>query len=233
MEEESELELRKACESGDVDTVQRLIRDNVEDINIDCADSNGQTPLHFASYSGHTNVVHLLIHSGANIHCTINIGCTPLHMACWQGHTDTVLLLLEKGANVHRRTKFGRTALHGACRSCLNDPKHKVDVLRVLFDWGANVDCQDNDGDTPLHEAARYDTEVSMATVRFLVLEMGANLASKNNDGMIPLDRAREMKNKRMEDLLTLLCEVLHATSIYSIVRDNPTLDPLSKLRAL
>ncbi|RPB21249.1 ankyrin, partial [Terfezia boudieri ATCC MYA-4762] len=59
------------------------------------------TALYSAAYSGHADVVRLLLEKGANIEATrSDDGATALDSAAYSGHADVVRLLLEKGANI-------------------------------------------------------------------------------------------------------------------------------------
>ena len=47
--------------------------------NVNYADKNGETPLHWACYNGHTEVAIALIGKGANVNYADKNGWTPLH----------------------------------------------------------------------------------------------------------------------------------------------------------
>jgi len=75
------------------------------DIDLNCVDYGGQTPLHVAAQQGLRDVVECLLDNGADIDVQDENGFTPLHDAADEGyynsnsHTDTVKLLLDRGAN--------------------------------------------------------------------------------------------------------------------------------------
>lgn len=82
---------------------------------LDCTDDRfGGTPLHWAAFNGHLNVVELLVSRGAPIDATNNDGRTPLIMASAKGHRKVVRYLLTKGAHIGTADKDGRTALDWA-----------------------------------------------------------------------------------------------------------------------
>lgn len=56
-------------------------------------DSNGWTPLHFAAFNGHKDVVELLLASRADVNAKDNEGYTPLHWAAERGREDVVEFL--------------------------------------------------------------------------------------------------------------------------------------------
>ena len=50
-------------------------------VDIQCTNRNGSTPLHFASYGGHTEAVQVLLSNGADPNIKDNSGNTPLDWA--------------------------------------------------------------------------------------------------------------------------------------------------------
>ena len=77
---------------------------------------DGGTPLHFAAYNGHMDMVRLLLENGANTEAMRrDDGGTPLDSAAYNGQTDIVRLLLEEGANIEAtRSDDGSTPLDSA-----------------------------------------------------------------------------------------------------------------------
>lgn len=65
------------------------------------------TPLHFASFYGHNNVVKKLLKAGANIEAKEFEGFTPLLFASQEGRLEIVLKLLRCGADYESITNKG------------------------------------------------------------------------------------------------------------------------------
>jgi ankyrin repeat protein len=74
------------------------------------------TPLAYAAYQGHDEIVHLLIERGARVDGDadqdegLTYVNTPLMMAAIQGHHETAVALLRRGANARIRVRGGHTA---------------------------------------------------------------------------------------------------------------------------
>ena len=80
--------------------------------DVNAKDDNGWTPLHFAVYYGHKEIVELLIAKGADVNAKDKNGWTPLHLAAENGRKQVAELLIAKGADVNAKDKNGWTPLH-------------------------------------------------------------------------------------------------------------------------
>ena len=74
-------------------------------------DFEGRTPLHIASWQGHTAMVELLLRYNADVNATDREQRTPLQSAAWQGHERVVWLLLKAGARSDQPCAQGATPL--------------------------------------------------------------------------------------------------------------------------
>jgi ankyrin repeat protein len=110
---------------------------------------NGCTPLHFASWNGHVDVISALLEAGAEVDRSDSQGCTPLFRAADSGDLRSVLLLQTSGADNDHTDNEGFTPLHVATQ------KGHADVITALLEAGANPACTaTKDGITPLFIAA-------------------------------------------------------------------------------
>ncbi|OIW25038.1 hypothetical protein CONLIGDRAFT_583453, partial [Coniochaeta ligniaria NRRL 30616] len=117
--------------------------------DIEAKEHRDLTPLLWAAFHGHKNIVQLLLKKGANIEAKDYRNRTPLLWAACRGCEDVVQLLLEKGANIEAKDYWNLTPLlWAACRGC-------EDVVQLLLERGANIEARDPDGETPLLLAAR------------------------------------------------------------------------------
>ena len=71
----------------------------------------GHTPLYFAALNGNTEILKILIQSGAFIHAESIDGTTALHTTCFHGHMETAKILLANNAIIDKQDKYLRTPL--------------------------------------------------------------------------------------------------------------------------
>ena len=101
----------KAAQTGVLELVKELHELCGDDI-LCIRDEDQYTPLHRASYNGHTDVVEYLLYSGANIQARTIDGWQPLHCACRWNKYRAASILLQNGALVNSKTNGGQTPLH-------------------------------------------------------------------------------------------------------------------------
>ena len=103
--------LHLAANNGDLKLVQLLLDYGLD---VDSLDEYGNTPLIYASRSGHRrapSIARLLIERGADPNTRGIVGCTPLHEALEWGRIEIARLLIEHGANVEAKNNCGKTPL--------------------------------------------------------------------------------------------------------------------------
>ena len=92
-------DLMKAAESGEADTVKKLLDAGAD---VEAIDRKiGFTALSHGAYSGGEDVVSLLLEHGADVNRQDNLGCPPLFYAVMRGRFHTAKLLLDKGADIN------------------------------------------------------------------------------------------------------------------------------------
>ena len=101
----------KAAETGVLDAIKELYSFCGPEI-LAVRDGDMYTPLHRASYNGHTPVVSFLLSEGADIEARTIDGWQPLHCACRWNKVEVASLLLQNGACVNTQTNGGQTPLH-------------------------------------------------------------------------------------------------------------------------
>lgn len=91
--------LQDAALSGDVQTVQAILDDRPELVNMIWA---GSPPLIEAAQAGQLDVVQLLIANGADVNVVTPFGGqTPIMAACLGGQTQVTEVLIQAGAEVN------------------------------------------------------------------------------------------------------------------------------------
>lgn len=159
---------------GDSSRVRQLIK---QGLDVNAAQPDGMTALHWAAQRGDAGGAQMLIYAGARVDAvTRNGNYTPLHLAARNGRSAAVKALLAAGADVNTTTTTGAvTALHFAASN--GDPA----TVTALLDKGAPVDTREGAwGQTPLMWAASANRLAALD----ILIKRGANLelASKIED---------------------------------------------------
>jgi ankyrin repeat protein len=137
----------EAARRGDREAVRALLKAGAD---VNAAEGDGTTALHWAARSGDADLVQMLVSAGANVRATTRLGAyTPLMMAAQAGHSAAVAALLAGGADVEARTTTGTTPLMFAAQS--GDTR----TATMLVEGGAKVDARESAMEqTPLMFAA-------------------------------------------------------------------------------
>ncbi len=158
-----------AAMRGDKAAVQKLITQKAD---VNAAQNDGATALHWAVYRGDKELVGMLVRAGANPKAANRQGSTPLWLASINGDAAIIAGLLEAGADANEKLPLGRTPLMIAART------GSVDAIKTLLDNGADVNAKETQrGTTPLMWAA---DEGHSAAVQLLI-ERGADIKAKSN----------------------------------------------------
>lgn len=126
---------------------------------------HGWTALIWAARNGQTEIVSLVLDSGANINAITKDGFTALVHAIENKHIDTAHLLLERGANPN--------LVEGDCSPALPiAAKHGlVDLVQAILERGGNINALDNFG----HIALSNAIVSNHAETLLLLLQRGAD----------------------------------------------------------
>lgn len=189
-----------AAMRGDRTAVQRLI-DAGGDVN--AAQADGATALHWAAYHGDAELTRLLLAAGANPSVANRNGSTPMWLAASRGDAETLAALLASGADANEALPLGRRPLMLAARS------GSVDAVRVLLEHGADPNAREEQrGTTALMQAA----DQGHADVIAVLVEHGADVAARSapvfRDGRTAaLGHAEDPRDAVRRQVLSILCE--------------------------
>jgi ankyrin repeat protein len=154
-----------AAMRGDVEAVRALLKQGAD---VNAAQGDGMTALHWAAERGSAEIVQLLVRAGATLDPrTRNAGYTPLHLASRGGHVDAVRALLQAKSDPAIATESGAaTALHLAAVS------GSAPTVQLLLDHGADPNTREAEwGQTPL----TFATAMNRLQVMKVLLERGAD----------------------------------------------------------
>lgn len=101
------MDIYVCCGYGDLKRLQELI---TEGANINEKDTDGWTPLHYASRNGHLKIVKKLIKYQANANVQNNFGNIPIYFAGSHGHLEIVKELIDH-SDLSIKNNYGRTVL--------------------------------------------------------------------------------------------------------------------------
>lgn len=170
----AEAPLADAAERGDRAAVRELIERRT---NLNQAQVDGMTALHWASYRDDLETAKLLINAKADVQIANRYGVTPLSLACANGNEFLVELLLGAGADPNTKLRGGETALMTAART------GKLGSVKALLSRGAEVDAKERRGQTALMWAA----DEGHADVVETLIKAGADFQTPLKSGFTPL----------------------------------------------
>ena len=181
-------------------------------VDVNTEDEFGFTPLHFAAWVGHKEIVELLIENGSDVNAKIVSGpiqgSTPLDLATLFNQSEIAALLRKHGG----KTKKELEAAEPVAETVKPEPPTaeapdisihyaaevgNIEAVKQHLAAGTEVNAKAS-GWTPLAVAAhRGHKEVAE-----LLITKGADVNAKDNNGGTPLDVAIQLKRTEIADLL-------------------------------
>ncbi|MCY4508096.1 MAG: ankyrin repeat domain-containing protein [Acidobacteria bacterium] len=201
----ADVPLVAAVKAGDTGRLGALI-DAGADVN--AAEPDGTTPLHWAAYGGDVEATRLLLAAGAVANSGNRYGVRALSLAAMAGSSGVVEALLDAGANPNSTLTEGETALMTAARA------GNAEVVELLLDAGADPNAHEGwKGQTALMWAA---AEGHAAVVPTLV-RYGADVGARSERGFTALlFAAREGRTDVVQTLLEAGADLDEQISINS-----------------
>jgi ankyrin repeat protein len=157
-----------AAKNADKETLRALIS---KKIDVNAAEADGTTALHWAAYRDEVDSADLLIRAGAKVNAVTDLGVTPLYNAAQNGSTAMVTKLLSAGSDPNLALLSGETPLMVAARS------DKPAVVEALIAKGANLNARGTRGQTALMWAASQEHPDVVKTL----LVHGADIHAKSD----------------------------------------------------
>lgn len=152
--------LHWAAGSGQLDTVDYILRQKVDVDQRATKDSKGRTALHYACRNGHVAVARFLVENGANLRSQGKKGVTPFQLAVWQNRLPICRFLVEEcGLDPRSEVNdFQCSLVHwlGLIPETRSGPDG-IDILplaRWLDAQGVDFQATQKQGHTALHKAA-------------------------------------------------------------------------------
>jgi len=195
----------------------------IEDYNnryLNKKDDMQKTALIWAAISGYTQIIKLLIESGANLNEKDAEKKTALMNAAYYGKVESTKTIIDEIVKNRKKIKDkdkiikynneylnikddyeGKTALMWAIH--YGDLK-RLDILKIIIETGANINEKDKNGNTALMLAVTNNNLTNIIRLLFikLLIDNGANLDEKNDEGKTAIILASQMGNIEVVELL-------------------------------
>ena len=133
-----DLRLIDAVKLQDSTAVHQLLDASVD---VNAAQSDGATALHWAVYLDDLELAHLLVEAGADAGAANTHGVVPLTLACTNANAAMVDLLLAAGADAKAAVGTGETVLMSCART--GNPE----AVAALLAHGADVNAAESEED--------------------------------------------------------------------------------------
>ncbi|KAF7556987.1 hypothetical protein G7Z17_g1065 [Cylindrodendrum hubeiense] len=146
-------------------------------VNLNLEDSQGWTPLRWATAHGQLKIVEMLLRAEAEVDARDKDGWTALRWAAHRGHKIIVKLLIRHEASIETPSSDQWTLLRWAAQ------EGREDIIRLLVEMRVNLNATGVDGLTPLRWAVDYDRTITA----WLLIQAHADINKPDNKGMTPL----------------------------------------------
>jgi ankyrin repeat protein len=166
--------LADAIEKNDLAAIRALIADS----DVNAAQADGTTPLHWAARHDEVSTAKALLAARADSNAKNRYGVTPLSLACKNGSEAMVNLLLEAGADPNAALPGGETPLMTAART------GKIGAVKALLAHGANVNAKLSQGGQTAMMWAAADGHADVVEA---LIAAGADFKTPLDSGFTPM----------------------------------------------
>jgi ankyrin repeat protein len=178
-------EVADAAQKGDLAAVKKLIQQKA---NVNAAQVDGATALHWAVYRNDAQIADLLIRAGADVKVVNSEGVTPLSMAALYGNAAMIDKLIKAGADARQRGPNGESMVMLAARN--GNPQ----ALTVLIEAGADVNAREPVRGTT---ALMWAVEQKHPEAVKVLLAAGADATAKSGGAGLPRNYMAPRLNQR------------------------------------
>jgi ankyrin repeat protein len=196
----AESSVADAAMRSDAAEVRRLVQAGAD---VNAAQADGATALHWAAYHGDADLAKLLLDAGADASAANREGSTPLWLAATRGDAKVIETLLAGGADANEELPLGRRPLMLAARS------GSLEAVRALLDHGADPNAKEAQrGTTALMQAA----DQGHAEVIKVLIDHGADVAAQSapvlRDGRTAaLGKSDDPRGAVRRQVIAVLCD--------------------------
>uniref|UniRef100_A0A8D0BPL4 [histone H3]-lysine(9) N-methyltransferase n=1 Tax=Salvator merianae TaxID=96440 RepID=A0A8D0BPL4_SALMN len=166
--------LHLAAKKGHYDVVQYLLSNEQMDVN--CQDDGGWTPMIWATEYKHVELVKLLLAKGSDINIRDNEENICLHWAAFSGCVDIAEILLAAKCDLHAVNIHGDSPLHIAAR------ENRYECVVLFLSRGSDVTLKNKEGETPL-QCSSLNSQVWVA------LQMNKTLKESTPDKPVQMEK--------------------------------------------
>ena len=175
--------LHIACKDAKKQSIEILlsINDNLKEnkLDINLKDNiKNWTPIYYlldSSDGSETEILQILIKSGAKINISDKYGITPLHLVSFKGQDEYMSILLQNNVDINAYDKFNRIPLNYAIM------EGQLNSAYYLLESGSNINTKDIDGNTLLHYAVSSKGNSLLFSI--MLIDRKINLNEINNEG--------------------------------------------------
>ena len=175
--------LHIACKDAKKQSIEILlsINDNLKEnkLDINLKDNiKNWTPIYYlldSSDGSETEILLILIKSGAKINISDKYGITPLHLVSFKGQDEYMSILLQNNVDINAYDKFNRIPLNYAIM------EGQLNSAYYLLESGSNINTKDIDGNTLLHYAVSSKGNSLLFSI--MLIDRKINLNEINNEG--------------------------------------------------
>ncbi|CAI5794360.1 histone-lysine N-methyltransferase EHMT1 isoform X1 [Podarcis lilfordi] len=208
--------LHLAAKKGHYDVVQYLLCN--EQVDVNCQDDGGWTPMIWATEYKHVELVKLLLAKGSDINIRDNEENICLHWAAFSGCVDIAEILLAAKCDLHAVNIHGDSPLHIAAR------ENRYECVVLFLSRGSDVALKNKEGETPL-QCSSYNTQVWVA------LQMNKTIKDSMPDKPIPVEKILSRDIARGYERIPIPCvnsvDVEPCPSDYKYVSQNCVTSPM------